>query len=205
MAAVMPHLNPAASSASGAGAGGQAAVSAGGGRSSSSSSSGVTVMTTQNPQLTLSMEKLLEQAQASGELRLGSRNLKGFPKNCTKYNLKDTITAGRIINIEKEGRKNVKLLSFHGQLIPLPLADSLTCQAGHVEKKRATRVTYVKIDFCLEKKCNNVISKEKVTALNVKQYPFLFIIGGQKQSRSLSYLIFMAVQVLLSRRIVNQF
>ena len=82
MAAVMPHLN---SSSSGGSSGGQVP-------SSSSSSS---VMTTQNPQLTLSMEKLLEQAQASGELRLGSRNLKVFPKHCAKYNLKDTISAGK--------------------------------------------------------------------------------------------------------------
>lgn len=49
-----------------------------------------------NPQLTLSMEKLLEHAQASGDLKLCGRNLKEFPKNCgCKYHLKDTVTTGR--------------------------------------------------------------------------------------------------------------
>ena len=45
--------------------------------------------------LTLSMEKLLESAAASGELRLCSRNLKAFPKNCCKFQLEDTVLAGK--------------------------------------------------------------------------------------------------------------
>lgn len=46
---------------------------------------------------TLSLEKLLDTAEKTGDLRLMGRNLKHFPKegNCRKYNLRDTVSAGR--------------------------------------------------------------------------------------------------------------
>ena len=46
--------------------------------------------------LTLSMEKLLENAEATGELRLCCRNLKMFPKNCCKFHLEDTVMTGKL-------------------------------------------------------------------------------------------------------------
>ena len=46
--------------------------------------------------LTLSMEKLLENAEATGELRLCCRNLKMFPKNCCKFHLEDTVLTGKL-------------------------------------------------------------------------------------------------------------
>lgn len=44
-------------------------------------------------QLTRSLEKILEDANLSGELKLSGRKLKEFPKG--KYNLSDTVFAGK--------------------------------------------------------------------------------------------------------------
>lgn len=44
-------------------------------------------------QLTRSLERMLEEANQSGELRLSNRKLKDFPKACSKYNLSDTVVA----------------------------------------------------------------------------------------------------------------
>ena len=51
---------------------------------------------TETTHLTLSMEKLLENAEATGELRLCCRNLKTFPKNCCKFHLEDTVMTGKV-------------------------------------------------------------------------------------------------------------
>ena len=51
---------------------------------------------TETTHLTLSMEKLLENAEATGELRLCCRNLKTFPKNCCKFHLEDTVMTGKL-------------------------------------------------------------------------------------------------------------
>lgn len=45
-------------------------------------------------QLTRSLERILEDAHLSGELKLSGRKLKEFPKASSKYNLSDTVTAG---------------------------------------------------------------------------------------------------------------
>lgn len=45
-------------------------------------------------QLTRSLERILEEAHLSGELRLSNRKLKDFPKCNDKYNLSDTVIAG---------------------------------------------------------------------------------------------------------------
>lgn len=49
-------------------------------------------------QLTRSLERILEEAHLSGELKLSGRKLKDFPKvgktGATKYNLQDTVIAG---------------------------------------------------------------------------------------------------------------
>ncbi|XP_012256925.1 leucine-rich repeat and calponin homology domain-containing protein isoform X2 [Athalia rosae] len=44
-------------------------------------------------QLTRSLERILEEAHLSGELKLSGRKLKEFPKTGVKYNLCDTVTA----------------------------------------------------------------------------------------------------------------
>lgn len=44
--------------------------------------------------LTRSLEKILDECQASGELKLTNRKLKDFPKYYTKFNLSDTVFAG---------------------------------------------------------------------------------------------------------------
>ncbi|KAF5295051.1 hypothetical protein FQR65_LT10604 [Abscondita terminalis] len=44
-------------------------------------------------QLTRSLERILEEANQSGELRLSNRKLKDFPKAYSKYNLSDTVIA----------------------------------------------------------------------------------------------------------------
>jgi hypothetical protein len=45
-------------------------------------------------QLTRSVERLLEEAHLSGELKLTGRKLKDFPNTGGKYNLSDTVIAG---------------------------------------------------------------------------------------------------------------
>lgn len=46
-------------------------------------------------QLTRSLERILEEAHLSGELKLSGRKLKDFPKvGKAKYNLQDTVIAG---------------------------------------------------------------------------------------------------------------
>lgn len=45
-------------------------------------------------QLTRSLERILEEANQSGELKLSNRKLKDFPKANEKYNLSDTVIAG---------------------------------------------------------------------------------------------------------------
>lgn len=47
------------------------------------------------PALSLSLEKLLEHAVHTGELRLSARNLKGFPILASKFKLKDTVETGK--------------------------------------------------------------------------------------------------------------
>lgn len=49
-------------------------------------------------QLTRSLERILEEAHLSGELKLSGRKLKEFPKTGVKYNLCDTVTAGMLIS-----------------------------------------------------------------------------------------------------------
>lgn len=48
----------------------------------------------QQSQLTRSLERILEDAHMSGELKLSGRKLKDFPKAAGKYNLSDTVIAG---------------------------------------------------------------------------------------------------------------
>lgn len=49
----------------------------------------------QQNQLTRSLERILEDANLSGELKLSGRKLKDFPKVAGKYNLNDTVIAGK--------------------------------------------------------------------------------------------------------------
>lgn len=41
--------------------------------------------------------KIIEEAHLSGELKLSGRKLKEFPKSAAKYNLSDTVIAGKQI------------------------------------------------------------------------------------------------------------
>lgn len=45
--------------------------------------------------LTRSLEKILDECSASGELKLANRKLKDFPKYYGKFNLSDTVFAGK--------------------------------------------------------------------------------------------------------------
>lgn len=47
-------------------------------------------------QLTKSLERILEEAHLSGELKLSGRKLKDFPKTGRKYDLSDTVVAGKV-------------------------------------------------------------------------------------------------------------
>lgn len=48
----------------------------------------------QTSQLSRSLERILEDAHVSGELKLSGRKLRDFPKAAGKYNLNDTTIAG---------------------------------------------------------------------------------------------------------------
>lgn len=50
-------------------------------------------------QLTRSLERILEEAHVSGELKLSGRKLKDFPKAAGKYNLNDTVIAGEYFQL----------------------------------------------------------------------------------------------------------
>lgn len=43
--------------------------------------------------------KVFEEANLSGELKLSGRKLKDFPKTAAKYNLSDTVIAGKKVHI----------------------------------------------------------------------------------------------------------
>lgn len=45
--------------------------------------------------LNRNLERLLEEAQISGELRVSCRRLREFPKVASKYNLHDTVYTGK--------------------------------------------------------------------------------------------------------------
>lgn len=52
-------------------------------------------------QLTRSLERILEEAHLSGELKLSGRKLKDFPKvgkTGSKYSLSDTVIAGEFVS-----------------------------------------------------------------------------------------------------------
>lgn len=49
----------------------------------------------QQMNLTRSLEKILDECSASGELQLANRKLKDFPKFYGKFNLSDTVFAGK--------------------------------------------------------------------------------------------------------------
>lgn len=46
-------------------------------------------------QLTRSLERILEEAHLSGELKLSGRKLRDFPRTGGKYDLSDTVFAGK--------------------------------------------------------------------------------------------------------------
>ena len=45
--------------------------------------------------LNRNLERLFEEAQISGELKISSRRLREFPKVAAKYNLSDTVFGGK--------------------------------------------------------------------------------------------------------------
>lgn len=46
--------------------------------------------------------KIFEEANLSGELKLSGRKLKDFPKAAGKYNLSDTVIAGKYLRKQKK-------------------------------------------------------------------------------------------------------
>jgi len=61
-------------------------------------------------QLTRSLERLLEEAYLSGELKLTGRKLKDFPSVGEKYNLSDTVFAGAYTVLSKRKACRTALL-----------------------------------------------------------------------------------------------
>lgn len=66
----------------------------GSGASSMNSTGGGAIGGHLQSQLTRSLERILEDANLSGELKLSGRKLKDFPKAAGKFNLSDTVIAG---------------------------------------------------------------------------------------------------------------
>jgi hypothetical protein len=54
--------------------------------------------------LTRSLEKILEEAHLSGELKLSGRKLKDFPSTGGKFDLSDTVIAGKPLSTAGLGR-----------------------------------------------------------------------------------------------------
>jgi hypothetical protein len=55
----------------------------------------ISVINNSNMNLTRSLEKILDECSASGELKLSGRKLKDFPRINGKFNLTDTVFAGK--------------------------------------------------------------------------------------------------------------
>ncbi|XP_052869137.1 leucine-rich repeat and calponin homology domain-containing protein [Anopheles cruzii] len=68
-------------------------------------------------QLTRSLERILEDAHLSGELKLSGRKLKDFPKAAGKYNLSDTVIADLSRNRFCELPEDVTCLAFLERLL----------------------------------------------------------------------------------------
>lgn len=51
------------------------------------------------PNYNKSLDKVFEDAQITSELRLSGRKLKEYPKVPLKYNISDTVLAGKFIGI----------------------------------------------------------------------------------------------------------
>ncbi|CAH0556885.1 unnamed protein product [Brassicogethes aeneus] len=86
-------------------------------------------------QLTRSLERILEEANQSGELKLSNRKLKDFPKANEKYNLSDTVIADLSKNRFSELPEEVtsfhfleKLQCYHNAIRYIPdTVSSLQC------------------------------------------------------------------------------
>ena len=91
-------------------------------------------------QLTRSLERILEEAHLSGELKLSGRKLKDFPKvgkvGAAKYNLQDTVIAGES-SLFFPGISGV--IPFFFLFVFLPSARNV----------REARITDSNIDFCV--------------------------------------------------------
>ncbi|KAL1376997.1 hypothetical protein pipiens_004252 [Culex pipiens pipiens] len=70
-------------------------IGGGSGASSMNSTGGGAIGGHLQSQLTRSLERILEDANLSGELKLSGRKLKDFPKAAGKFNLSDTVIADR--------------------------------------------------------------------------------------------------------------
>ncbi|XP_052894171.1 leucine-rich repeat and calponin homology domain-containing protein isoform X1 [Anopheles moucheti] len=68
-------------------------------------------------QLTRSLERILEDAHLSGELKLSGRKLKDFPKAAGKYNLSDTVIADLSRNRFCELPEDITCLAFLERLL----------------------------------------------------------------------------------------
>ncbi|XP_053697000.1 leucine-rich repeat and calponin homology domain-containing protein isoform X3 [Sabethes cyaneus] len=68
-------------------------------------------------QLTRSLERILEDANMSGELKLSGRKLKDFPKAAGKYNLSDTVIADLSRNRFCELPEDITSLAFLERLL----------------------------------------------------------------------------------------
>uniref|UniRef100_A0A1Q3FX35 Putative leucine-rich repeat lrr protein n=1 Tax=Culex tarsalis TaxID=7177 RepID=A0A1Q3FX35_CULTA len=110
--------SPAGSILSGGGGTSSSSVTIGGGGSGASSmNSTVGVGGHLQSQLTRSLERILEDANLSGELKLSGRKLKDFPKAAGKFNLSDTVIADLSRNRFCELPEDITSLAFLERLL----------------------------------------------------------------------------------------
>ena len=99
--------------------------------------------------LNRNLERLFEEAQISGELKISSRRLREFPKIAAKYNLSDTVFGGKGLSLSISLYSDVInyvqliLLEFHfcsGRYFVLICVASVTC---HTYKNESDIVSLV--------------------------------------------------------------
>lgn len=98
-------------------------------------------------QLTRSLERILEEANQSGELRLTNRKLKDFPKQCSNYDLSDTVIAGEISSFSLIYYCSMPCPDFNWKVVTLALVLRNLC-VGLVSAIRRISVIFICKRIC---------------------------------------------------------
>ncbi|XP_039280765.1 leucine-rich repeat and calponin homology domain-containing protein isoform X2 [Nilaparvata lugens] len=122
-------------------------------------------------QLTRSLERILEEAHLSGELKLSGRKLKDFPRTGGKYDLTDTVTADLSKNRFWELPEDItkfwsleKLVCYHNAIRSIP--ESIVCLQSlvHLDLSR-NHLSTVPVALCQLPLETLMLANNRLTAL----------------------------------------